>query len=78
MNDRQREIGGRRVFEVIAQTPAAGGKPDQIWNFYFAEINGRLYSLTTRTVGSSEKVAADAEKFIGALSPNETVEAKRK
>src|SRR5437588_7575208 len=78
VNDRQREIGGRRVFEVIAQTPAAGGKPDQIWNFYFAEINGRLYSLTTRTVGSSEKVAADAVKFIGALSPNETAEAKRK
>ncbi len=78
VNDRQRDIGGRRVFEVIAQTPAANGKPDQVWNFYFAEINGRLYSLTTRVAGGNEKVAADAEKFIGALSPNETGEAKRK
>ena len=78
VNDRQRDIGGRRVFEVVAQTPAANGKPDQVWNFYFAEINGRLYSLTTRVAGGNEKVAADAEKFIGALSPNETGEAKRK
>lgn len=78
VNDRQREIGGRRVFEVIAQTPASDGKPDQIWNFYFAEINGKVYSLTTRIAGGNEKVASDAEKFIGALSPNETGEARRK
>ena len=78
VNDRQRDIGGRRVFEVIAQTPAANGKPDQVWNFYFAEINGRLYSLTTRVAGGNEKVAVGAEKFIGALSPDETGEAKRK
>jgi hypothetical protein len=78
VNDRQREIAGRRVFEVIAQTPAANGRPDQVWNFYFTEINGRVYSLTTRTAGTNDRVAADAEKFIGALSPNETADAKRK
>lgn len=78
VNDRQRDIAGRKVFEVVAQTPAAQGKPDQVWNFYFAEINGRLYSLMTRTAGSNERVAGDAEKFIGALSPNEAVDAKRK
>jgi hypothetical protein len=78
VNDRQRDIAGRKVFEVIAQTPASQGNPDQVWNFYFAEINGRVYSLTTRTAGSNEKVVADAEKFIGALSPNEAAEAKRK
>jgi hypothetical protein len=78
VNDRQRDIGGRRVFEVIAQTPSSDGKPDQVWNFYFAEINGRVYSLTTRSVGASDRVAADAEKFIGAFSPMETTQAKRK
>ena len=66
VNDRQREIGGHRVFEVIAQTPATSdGKPEQLWNYYFTEINGRVYSLTTRTTGGlTQKIAGDAEKFI--------------
>jgi len=60
------EIGGHHVFEVIAQTPATSdGKPEQLWNYYFTEINGRVYSLTTRTTGGlTQKIAGDAEKFI--------------
>ena len=77
VNDRQREIAGRRVFEVIAQTPSTNGKPDQVWNFYFAEVNGRVYALTTRTVGNNDRVTADAEKLISSFSPAET-QAKRK
>jgi hypothetical protein len=77
VNDRQREISGRRVFEVIAQTPASDGKPDQVWNFYFAEVDGKVYALTTRTAGNNDKVAADAEKFISAFSPVE-LQAKKK
>lgn len=71
VNDRQREIGGHRVFEVIAQTPATSdGKPEQLWNFYFTEINGRVYSLTTRTTGGfTEKLAGDAEKFLSDFRP---------
>jgi hypothetical protein len=77
VNDRQREISGRRVFEVIAQTPSSNGKPEQVWNFYFAEIDGKVYALTTRTAGNNDKVAADAEKFIGGFSPAE-LQAKKK
>jgi hypothetical protein len=71
VNDRQREIGGHRVFEVIAQTPATSdGKPEQLWNFYFTEINGRVYSLTTRTSGGqTQKIAGDAEKFLSDFRP---------
>jgi hypothetical protein len=71
VNDRQREIGGHRVFEVIAQTPATSdGKPEQLWNYYFTEINGRVYSLTTRTTGGlTQKIAGDAEKFISDFRP---------
>jgi len=74
VNDRQREIGGNRVFEVIAQTPATGdGKPEQVWNFYFTEVDGKVYSLTTRTAGgATEKVAADAEKFLSGFRPVRT------
>ena len=77
VNDRQREISGRRVFEVIAQTPSSDGKPDQVWNFYFAEVDGKVYALTTRTAGNNDKVAADAEKFLSAFSPAE-LQAKKK
>jgi len=73
VNDRQRDIGGHRVFEVIAQTPATGdGKPEQVWDFYFTEANGRVYSLMTRTGGSAtQKVAADAEKFLSTFQPQD-------
>ena len=76
VNDREREIGGRKVFEVIAQTPSENGKPEQVWNFYFTEINGRVYSLTTRAAGSNTVVAADAEKLIGTLSADSTAKQK--
>jgi hypothetical protein len=71
VNDRQREIGGHKVFEVIAQTPAnSDTKSDQVWNFYFTEVDGRVYSLTTKSgVGASTRVAADAEQFITTFKP---------
>jgi len=71
VNDRQRDIGGHRVFEVIAQTPAnAATKTDQVWNFYFTEVNGRVYSLTTRSAaGTTSKVSADAEQFLSTFRP---------
>ena len=73
VNDRQREIGGHRVFEVIAQTPATSdGKPEQVWNYYFTEINGRVYSLVTRSANASnQKVSADAEQFLSTFTPIE-------
>jgi hypothetical protein len=39
-----------------------------VWNFYFTEISGRVYSLTTRTAGSNNAVVADAEKLISTMS----------
>jgi hypothetical protein len=73
VNDRARDIGGHRVFEVIAQTPGTGdGKPEQVWNFYFTEINGRVYSLTTRSASpATSKVSADAEQFLSNFRPME-------
>ena len=67
-NDYEREVGGRRVFVVTAQTPADGRSPDKALNFYFTEVNGRIYSLSTEAdVQSAERMAAEAERFISNL-----------
>ena len=67
-NDYEREVGGRRVFIVTAQTPADGRSPDKAWNFYFTEVNGRIYSLATEAnLQSAERMAAEAERFIATL-----------
>lgn len=73
VNDRQREVGNQHVFEVIAQTPASNGKSEQVWNFYFTEVKGRIYSLTTHTAESSNaRVTSDAEKFLTSFNPTES------
>lgn len=68
VNDYQREMAGYRVFVVTAQTPSDARSPEKSWNFYFTEVNGRIYSLTTNTPRQfSDRMAADAEKFLGSL-----------
>ena len=72
VNDVERDLGGRKVFVVVAQTPATndGRQPEQIWNFYFTEVDGRVYSLATSAPRqSSDRLAIDAEKFITSLKP---------
>lgn len=72
-NDYQREVNGYRVFVVTAQTPSDVRTPEKSWNFYFTEINGQVYSLTTNTPREfSDRVAAEAETFIASLHANST------
>ncbi len=68
INDYERLVNGARVFVVIAQTPSDGRSPEKSWNFYFAEVDGKIYSLTLNTpVEFSNRLAAEGEKFIGSL-----------
>lgn len=72
INDVERDLEGRKVFVVVAQTPATndGRSPEQIWNFYFTEVDGRVYGLATSAPRqSSDRLAIDAEKFITSLKP---------
>ena len=67
-NDYEREITGHRVFVVTAQTPSDGRSPEKSWNFYFTEVNGRIYSLTTNTSTQfAGLMAAEAERLVGSL-----------
>lgn len=66
-NDLVREIQGRRVFVVLAQTGAPGA-PTQSWSFYFTEIDGRVYSLATNApVEFAAPVAASSEQVMASL-----------
>lgn len=69
INDYERQVNGARVFVVIAQTPSDGRSPEKAWNFYFAEVDGKIYSLTLNTpVEFSSKLAVEGEKFISSLA----------
>lgn len=68
INDYERQVNGARVFVVIAQTPSDGRSPEKSWNFYFAEVDGKIYSLTLNTpLQFSDKLGAEGEKFISSL-----------
>jgi hypothetical protein len=69
INDYERQVNGARVFVVIAQTPSDGRSPEKSWNFYFAEVDGKIYSLTLNTpLQFSDRLAAEGEKFISTMS----------
>jgi hypothetical protein len=73
INDMESEINGRRVFVVVAQTAASGdGKTaSQTWNYYFTEIDGRIYSLAAHApVDQSAQMAAESEKVLATLPTN--------
>jgi hypothetical protein len=67
VNDYQKEIGGKKVYVVVAQSEGTGGRV-QSRVFYFAESDGRIYSVSTNSTNdSSERLAEESEKVINSL-----------
>lgn len=67
VNDYQKEVGGRKVYVVVAQSPGANGQI-QARTFYFTESEGRIYSLATNASDdASERIAQESEKVINSL-----------
>lgn len=67
VNDYQKEIGGKKVYVVVAQSEDTGGRI-QSRVFYFAEADGRIYSVSTNSsTDSSERLAAESERVINSL-----------
>ena len=67
VNDYQKEIGGKKVYVVVAQSEGVGGRV-QSRVFYFAESEGRIYSVSTNSTNdSSERLAEESEKVINSL-----------
>jgi hypothetical protein len=67
VNDYQKEIGGKKVYVVVAQSEGKGGSV-QSRMFYFAEADGRIYSVSTNSPNdSTERIAEESEKVINSL-----------
>lgn len=67
VNDYQKEVGGKTIYVVVAQSQAAGGRV-QSRMFYFTEAAGRIYSVATRTDADvADRMAAESEKVIESL-----------
>lgn len=67
VNDFQKEIGGKKVYVVVAQTPGAGGTI-QSRMFYFTEADGKIYSVATSAPNdSAERIVRESEKVIDSL-----------
>ncbi|MBA3766689.1 MAG: hypothetical protein H0W99_06825 [Acidobacteria bacterium] len=70
VNDFEREINGRRVYVVLAQTSAPNDRrvPQQSWTFYFTEAEGRIYNIVSNApLEFSDRLAVEAERVIAML-----------
>ena len=69
INDFERQVNGARVFVVIARTPADGQAREKAWNFYFAEADGKIYSLTLNSpVEFGDRLPLEGEKFLNSFA----------
>lgn len=66
VNDYQKEIGGKRVYVVVAQSQSGASVSSRL--FYFTEVDGRIYSVaTTSRTEAAERLAEESEKVIYSL-----------
>ena len=67
VNDYQKQIGGKKVYVVVAQSPGAGNRV-QSRLFYFTEVDGKIYSVATNApVDNSMKLEQESEKVVNSL-----------
>jgi hypothetical protein len=67
VNDYQKQVGGRRVYIVVAQSPGASGSV-QSRLFYFTEVGGRIYSVSTNAPkDNTQRIEQESEKAINSL-----------
>ena len=66
VNDYQKDVNGQTVYVVVAQSQNGGRVSSRV--FYFAEVDGRIYSVaTTSNPDSSERLSEETEKVINSL-----------
>jgi hypothetical protein len=66
VNDYQKEIGGKKVYVVVAQSQSGARVSSR--TFYFTEVDGRIYSVSTNSpTDNAERIADESEKVINSL-----------
>jgi hypothetical protein len=66
VNDYQKDLNGRKVYVVVAQSQS-GGRVNQRM-FYFTEVDGRIYSLATSSnPDSADRISEESEKVLNSL-----------
>lgn len=69
VNDYQKDLNGRKVYVVVAQSAVGGAVQSKL--FYFTEVDGRIYSLATSApVSAQERLAQESERVINSLQRN--------
>ena len=72
VNDFQKQIGGKTVYVVVAQSEGKRGAT-QSHIYYFTQVDGRIYNVAASAPkGSSEKIAAESEKVVNSLQRRTT------
>jgi hypothetical protein len=73
VNDYQKEVGNKTVYVVVAQSQSGGRVQSRM--FYFAEADGRIYSVATNsTADAAERIAEESEKVINSLQGRRSVQ----
>lgn len=76
VNDYQKQVGGKTVYVVVAQSEGKGGKT-QSHVYYFTQVDGRIYNVAASAPkGSSEQIAEESEKVINSLQRRTTASNK--
>ena len=66
VNDYHKDINGKKVYVVVAQSSVKGAIQSRL--FYFTEVEGRIYSLSTNSPNEAqERIAQESEKVIQSL-----------
>lgn len=66
VNDFQKDINGKKVYVVVAQSQNGGRVSSRM--FYFTEVDGRIYSVTTTSgLDSADRLSDETEKVINSL-----------
>jgi hypothetical protein len=67
VNDYNKVVGGKMVYVVVAQSQGSAGRVNARM-FYFAEADGRIYSVATNAAAdAAEKLAEESEKVVTSL-----------
>ena len=66
VNDYQKDVNGKKVYVVVAQSQNGGRVSSRM--FYFTEVDGRIYSVTTTSSpDAAERLSDETEKVINSL-----------